>query len=245
MTNFQTLRVTDRDDLFLVELDRPAHRNAINAAMVHDLHRVCSALEQHPRPLIVAGTGPDFAVGADIAELRERGRDEALAGINRAVFDRIARLPMPTIAAVEGYALGGGAELAYACDLRVAGSTARFGNPEPGLGIAAAAGASYRLADLVGKAVAKQVLLGGYLLDADSALRHGLVCEVVDPGSALTAARKVAESINRFAPLALRFSKALIDAREAHPLLDDIAQAVLFETAQKHDRMTRFLEKRG
>jgi 3-hydroxybutyryl-CoA dehydrogenase len=105
--------------------------------------------------LIITGAGTDFAAGADIGELRARTRDDALAGINRTVFDRIAALPMPTIAAVEGNALGGGAELAYAGDISIASSTARFGNPEAGLGILAAAGASYRLADLVGKSVAK------------------------------------------------------------------------------------------
>jgi enoyl-CoA hydratase len=193
--------------------------------------------------LIITGAGTDFAAGADIGELRARGRDDALAGINRTVFDRIAALPMPTIAAVEGNALGGGAELAYACDIRIASSTARFGNPEAGLGILAAAGASYRLAGLVGKSVAKQVILAGRLLNADDALRHGLVCDVVEPGSALRAACALAERIARSAPLALRLSKAVLDAESPHPLLDDIAQAVLFESPDKHDRMSRFLEK--
>jgi enoyl-CoA hydratase/carnithine racemase len=240
-----TLQVAATDERVVVELDRPRARNAINAAMVAELHEVCAALEDRPRLLIIAGGGgADFAAGADIGELLTRGRDEALAGINRAVFDRIARLPMPTIAAVEGYALGGGAELAYACDIRIAGSGARFGNPEAGLGILAAAGASYRLADLVGKSVAKHVILGGRILDADAALRHGLVGEVVDAGTALPAARALAERIARSSPLALRLSKAVIDAATPHPLLDDLAQAVLFESTDKHERMTQFLEKR-
>lgn len=242
--SFAALRVESTDDRVVVELNRPTARNAINAAMVTELHDVCAALEHQPRLLIIAGAGTDFAAGADIGELRARGRDDALAGINRAVFDRIARLPMPTIAAVEGNALGGGAELAYACDIRIAGSGARFGNPEAGLGILAAAGASYRLAELVGKSVAKQVILGGRLLDADAALQHGLVSEVVESGSALQAACALAERINKSSALALRLSKAVIDAQTPHPLLDDLAQAVLFESADKKDRMTRFLEKR-
>jgi enoyl-CoA hydratase len=239
-----TLRVRASEDRVVVELNRPHAHNAINAVMVRELHAVCTDLEQQPRLLIIAGAGTDFAAGADIGELRDRGRDEALAGINRAVFDRIARLPMPTIAAVEGNALGGGAELTYACDIRIAGFGARFGNPEPGLGILAAAGASYRLAELVGKSVAKQVILGGRILDADAALQHGLVNEVVPSGTALAAAHLLADRIGRSSPLALRLSKAVLDAASPHPLLDDLAQAVLFESADKRDRMTRFLEKR-
>ncbi|BBX27672.1 enoyl-CoA hydratase/isomerase family protein [Mycolicibacterium alvei] len=244
MTEYQTLRVTTGDDRVVVELHRPAQRNAINAAMVADLHAVCALIEVEPRILVLTGAGTDFAAGADIAELRGRGRDEALAGINRTVFDRIAALPLPTIAAVEGNALGGGAELAYACDLRVAGACARFGNPEPGLGIMAAAGASYRLTDLVGKSVAKQVILGGRILDSAAALRCGLVADVVADGEALSTASALADRITRQAPLALRLSKAVLDAESAHPLIDDIAQAVLFESTDKSDRMTRFLERK-
>src|SRR5262249_20633560 len=100
MTDFATLRGTHSDDRVGVELHRPAQRNAINPAMVGELHTVCARLETNPQILILTGAGADFAAGADIAELRSRGRDEALAGINRTVFDRIAALPLPTIAAV-------------------------------------------------------------------------------------------------------------------------------------------------
>lgn len=241
---FETLRVQEQADRLLVELHRPQSRNAINAAMIEELHAVCADLERNPRFLVLSGAGDDFAAGADISELRERGREEALAGINRTLFDRIARLSLPTVAAVEGNALGGGAELAYACDLRVAGASARFGNPEPGLGILAAAGAGYRLTDLVGKSIAKQVLLGGRLLDADAAYRHGLVADVVADGSALKAAGALVDRMAKLAPLALRLSKCVVDAEGPHPLLDDVAQAVLFESDDKRDRMTRFLEKR-
>ncbi len=244
MSRFTTLRVTCTDALVIAELNRPDQRNAINAAMVAELHSVCATLEAQPRVLIMVGSGTEFAAGADIGELRGRGRDDALAGINRALFDRIAALPLPSIAAVEGNALGGGAELAYACDLRIAGAGARFGNPEPGLGILAAAGASYRLSDLVGKSIAKQVILGGRVLNADAALRCGLVAEVVEVGSALPTARRWADRMGRLSPLALRLSKAVLDAAGPHPLLDDITQAVLFESEDKAERMTKFLEKR-
>lgn len=134
------LEVDERPDRVVVTLSRPEARNAINAAMIVDLHGVCELLEQAPRPMILTGANGTFAAGADISELKARGRDQALQGINSRLFDRVARLPQPTIAAVDGPALGGGAELAYACDIRLASPRASFANPEPGLGIIAAAG---------------------------------------------------------------------------------------------------------
>lgn len=239
-----TLTVEERDDRVVVTLDRPRQRNAINAEMIGELHEVCAELERAPKLLLLTGAGDDFAAGADIAELRERDRADALAGINRNLFDRIGRLPLPTVAAVNGYALGGGAELSYACDIRIATPTALFGNPEPGLGIMAAAGASYRLPTLIGTSLAKQVLLGGRNLDADAALRSGLVMQVTEPGAHVAAAHALLDRIARSAPLALRLTKLIVDAPGPHPFADDIAQAVLFESQDKHDRMTAFLEKK-
>ncbi|MGQ4618864.1 enoyl-CoA hydratase-related protein [Nocardia sp. R7R-8] len=245
MSTYTTLDVEERDDRMVVTLDRPAQRNAINAEMIAELHEVCDRLERTPKLLLLTGRGEHFAGGADIAQLRARTRDDALAGINRNLFDRIGRLPLPTVAAVSGYALGGGAELTYACDIRIATSTAKFGNPEPGLGIMAAAGASYRLPLLVGVSIAKQVLLGGHILDATTALSAGLVLEVTEPGEHLTAAHRLLDRIARSAPLALRLTKTIVDAPGSHPFADDIAQAVLFETEDKHSRMTAFLEKKA
>ena len=238
-----TIEVTERDDRTVVVLRRPEARNAINAAMIEELHAVCADLERRPRLLLLTGDGGAFAAGADIGELRERGRDEALSGINSRLFDRIARLPLPTVAAVDGYALGGGAELAYACDIRLASPAARFGNPEPGLGILAAAGACWRLGELVGRSVAKQVLLGGRVLDADEAERFGLVAEVVPAGDLIDHAHRLLDRMARNSPLALRLTKLVLDADGPHPMADDLAQAVLFETDDKRDRMTRFLER--
>lgn len=244
MNDYSTLRIDDRADRIVVALYRPEARNAINTRMVAELHEVCAALETSPRTLVVTGTDGVFAGGADIGELRERRVAEALSAPTRGVLDRIAALPMPTVAAVDGYALGGGAELAYACDLRIATTRAVFGNPEPGLGIIAAAGATYRLRELVGVSVAKQVLLGGRTLDAQAALGHGLLLDVVEPGDLLAAAHRLVDRITRWAPLAVRLTKSGIDHPGAHPLVDDLTQAVLYETADKHERMTRFLEKR-
>ncbi|MFI6182790.1 enoyl-CoA hydratase/isomerase family protein [Nonomuraea sp. NPDC051191] len=238
------LAVDERDDRVVVTLNRPAARNAINAAMVEELHAVCALLERRPRLLLLTGAGGVFAAGADIAELRARGREEALQGINSRLFDRIARLPMPTVAAVDGYAIGGGAELAYACDLRLATPATVFANPEPGLGILAGAGACWRLAELVGTSVAKQVLLAGRRLDAEACLAFGLVTEVVPTGELLHAAHRLLDRMTGWSPAALRLTKLVLDAPGAHPLADDLAQAVLFETEDKHHRMTEFLERR-
>ena len=237
-----TLVVEELTDRVVVTLSREKQRNAIDSGMIGELHEVCALVEQDPKIVILAGAGEHFAGGADINQLRARTRDDALRGINRNLFDRIAALPLPTIAAVRGFALGGGAELSYACDIRIASSTAVFGNPEPGLGIMAAAGASYRLPTLVGVSVAKQVLLGGRTLDAEVALRCGLVLDVVD--EPLAAAHSLADRVSKQAPLALKLTKKILDAPGSHPWADDIAQAVLFETEDKQRRMTAFLEKK-
>jgi enoyl-CoA hydratase len=237
-----TLVVEELTDRVVVTLNREKQRNAIDSEMIGELHELCALVEQDPKIVILTGAGEHFAGGADINQLRARTRDDALRGINRNLFDRIAALPLPTIAAVRGYALGGGAELSYACDIRVASPTAVFGNPEPGLGIMAAAGASYRLPTLVGVSVAKQVLLGGRMLDAEVALRSGLVLDVVD--EPLAAAHSLADRIAKQAPLALKLTKKILDAPGSHPWADDIAQAVLFETEDKQRRMTAFLEKK-
>ena len=237
-----TLFVSELADRVVVTLHRPEARNAINAAMVRELHDVCAALEERPRLLLLTGDGGTFAAGADIAELRERGREQALQGINSRLFDRIARLPLPTVAAVDGYALGGGAELAYACDIRLASPTATFGNPEPGLGILAAAGACWRLRELVGASIAKQVLLAGRRLEAEEACRLGLVAEVVPAGELLNRGHDLLDRMARSGPLALRLTKLVTDSPAgSHPLADDLAQAILFESADKRDRMDAFL----
>lgn len=241
MTDPTTLTVTELADRVVVTLRRPEARNAINSAMVRELHAVCAELEESPRLLLITGDGGTFAAGADIAELRERGRDQALRGINSRLFDRIARLPLPTVAAVDGYALGGGAELAYACDIRIASPAAVFGNPEPGLGILAAAGACWRLRELVGASVAKQVLLAGRRLDADDAHRFGLVNEIVPAGDLIKRAHALLDRMARSGPLALRLTKLVADAPGGHPVADDLAQAILFESDDKRTRMDAFL----
>ncbi len=243
---WSSLQVEEHDDRVLVRLNRPEAKNAIDRQMVDELHQVCALLEQTPRIALITGSGGNFAAGADIAQLRDRRRDDALAGINSGIFDRVRRLPMPVIGLLDGYVLGGGAELAYACDFRIGTPDVRIGNPEPGLGILAAAGASWRLVELVGEPVAKEILLAGRVLKADEAQQLHLLTEVVDADGLLEAGNALADRIAAQGALAIRLSKAVFHApREAHPFIDDLAQAVLFETEEKHDRMTAFLERKN
>jgi len=238
------LEVHESADRVVVQLARPEVRNAIDHQMVTELHGVCDLLEHVPRVLLLTGKGGTFAAGADISQLRERRRDDALRGINSALFDRIRRLPMPTIGLLDGFALGGGAELAYACDFRIGTPRLRIGNPEPGLGIMAAAGATWRLKELVGEPIAKEILLAGRVLDAEEARSAGLLNEIAEPDAVLEAGHSWADRIARQSGLAVRLTKAAFHApREAHPYLDDLTQAVLFETDEKQERMTAFLER--
>jgi enoyl-CoA hydratase len=245
VTPTAAVRVEEIGDTVLLALARPERRNAIDQQMVTELHEACSRLEADPRVALIIGDGESLAAGADIAELRERRATDALRGINSSIFDRIRNLPMPTIAFLDGYAFGGGAELAYACDFRIGTPRVKIGHPEPGLGILAAAGASWRLAELVGEPVAKEVLLAGRVLNAVEALALHLLNDVVEPASLLSAGQAWAERITRQAPLAIRLTKSVFHApRDAHLLIDDLAQAILFETDEKRDRMTTFLNRK-
>lgn len=240
-----TLLIDQRDDRWVVTLNRPDARNAIDQTMVDELHEVCAALEAEPKVLVLAGAGGIFASGADIRQLRDRKREDALAGINTRLFMRIAALPMPVIAAIDGYALGGGAELAYAADFRISTPSLKIGNPEVGLGIIAAAGASWRLAELVGEPAAKEVLLAGRVLGADEALGLRLVTEVHPAEELMAAADALADRILRGDPAALQATKrAMAAPRAAHPTIDLDEQAVLFESEAKYERMTAFLERK-
>ncbi|NUU31898.1 enoyl-CoA hydratase/isomerase family protein [Arthrobacter sp. C9C5] len=252
-SGFVTLLVEEREDRLAVRLHRPAVKNAIDQTMVDELHAVCTHLERAPKILILSGTPASsvtgskavVASGADIAQLRERRRDDALAGINSGVFDRIAKLPMPVIAALDGYALGGGAELAYAADFRVGTPALRMGNPEANLGILAAAGATWRLKELVGEPMAKRILLAGKVLTGEECLAVGLITDIVEPGVLMDSAHALADAIAAQDPLAVRLTKTVFHApREVHPVIDTMAQGMLFESQAKFDRMQAFLDRK-
>lgn len=241
----EPLLVERHDDRVVATLSRPEVRNAIDHDMIDALHALCAELEAEPRTLVVTGSDGVFASGADIAQLRDRRADDARRGINTRAFQRVRDLPMPVIAAIDGYALGGGAELAYAADLRIGTPRLRIGNPETGLGIIAAAGATWRLPQLVGDARAAELLLTGRILDADTALAWGLVSSLHEPDDLLAAAHALADRIAANDPLATRHTKtALLAPHAAHPELELELQAELFESPEKERRMTAFLERK-
>ncbi|MCK2034106.1 enoyl-CoA hydratase/isomerase family protein [Microbacterium sp. KSW4-4] len=241
----EPLLVTRTADRVVATLNRPHKRNAIDQATIDALHALCAELEETPRTLILTGADGVFAAGADIAELRDRLADDARRGINAHAFVRVAELPMPVIAAIDGYALGGGAELAYAADIRLATPTLKIGNPETGLGILAAAGASWRLKEIVGDARAIELLLTGRTVHAEEALRIGLVSSLHEPADLLGAAHAVADRIARNDAAATIATKRVFRApRDQHPAVDLEEQAALFESPEKHRRMTAFLERR-
>ncbi|WP_426324161.1 enoyl-CoA hydratase/isomerase family protein [Microbacterium sp. E-13] len=241
----EPLLIQRRDDRVLATLSRPEVRNAIDQDTIDRLHALCGELERKPRTLILIGADGVFASGADIAQLRDRRAGDARRGINTRAFQRVRNLPMPVIAAIDGHALGGGAELAYAADIRIGTPRLQIGNPETGLGIIAAAGATWRLPEIVGQARAAEMLLTGRILDAATAVEWGLVSSLYEPDDLLAAANTIADRIARNDPLATRHTKtALLAPFAAHPEIELELQAQLFESPEKDRRMTAFLERK-
>lgn len=235
-----------------ITLNRPEVRNAIDQETISEMHRALDQLASEDRisALIVTGAGDQaFAAGADIAQLRDRNRADAFKAINSTLFKKLEEFPFPTIAAVRGFALGGGCELAMACDLRVAGESARFGQPEVSLGIVAGAGALERLPRLVGVGKAKELLFTGAIIDAQEALRIGLVNRVVEDDKVMDEAMALARQIQKNDRLAVRLSKLSINSTarandQVGLAIDAIAQAVCFDSEEKHRRMTAFLDRK-
>ena len=249
-----TLLTSIEDGVAVVTLNRPEVRNAINQQMVDDLHVVLGDYETRDdiRALILtAAGGKAFMSGADIAELRERRRADAMKGINANLFARLERFPRPTVAAIVGWCLGGGCELSLCCDFRIAGTSSKFGQPEVGLGIMAAAGATRRLPALVGLAQARRLLFSGAILDAEAAHGIGLVDQVVPDDHVLAAARAWLAPILKQAPEAVKQTKRALrawvhGASEAELLaLDNEIQSQLFEHPDKFARMDAFLARRA
>jgi enoyl-CoA hydratase/carnithine racemase len=228
-----------------IGLNRPEKRNAIDQATSEAFAAALDEARREPCVVIVHSTTPGiFAAGADIAELRERDADAALLAINAGLFDKLEAHRWPTIAAIDGAALGGGCELALACDLRVASDKAFFAQPEPSLGILAGAGGNWRLAQAAGQQVARRMLYTGARLSATDALTAGLVDELADDPSAAAAA--LAGKVARQSWRALELTKLALRAhRPATTTFDMAAQALLFGTQDKYDRMTAFLERRS
>jgi enoyl-CoA hydratase len=245
----------DAEGVAVLTLCRPEAHNALTQDLVGEVHAALHALEDREdlRALVLAGAGGKaFAAGADVGEMRNRRRADAWKGINAGLFARVEAFPRPTVAAVEGFCLGGGLELALACDFRVAGTSARMGQPEVSLGIMAAAGATRRLPALIGLGPARRLLFTGEVVVAEEALRLGLVDLLVPDGTALARARAFLVPILRQAPEAVRRTKRALLAwvhgagEEALRRLDADLQADLLEHPDKFARMDAFLaRKRG
>jgi enoyl-CoA hydratase len=232
-------------------VNRPAVRNALDGPTVDEFHRALDEVRAaRSTVLIVTGAGDrSFVSGADIRAIRERRRDDALASINSRLMSAVESHEAVSIAAVNGHALGGGCELALACDLRIAADNAVFGLPEPSLGIIPGAGGTQRLPRIVGLGRAKQMILAGERWDAATALAHGLVAAVVPSQELLAEARAIAGRVLALGPLAVRLAKAALNASAQMPLgaglaFESTAQAITFESRDKQEGTTAFLEKR-
>jgi enoyl-CoA hydratase len=232
-------------------VNRPEARNALDAATVEEFHRALDEVRAaRCTVLIVTGAGDKaFVSGADIGAIRRRRRDDALASINSRLMSAVEAHDAVTIAAVNGYALGGGCELALACDLRLAAEEAVFGLPEPSLGIIPGAGGTQRLPRIVGLGRAKEMILAGVRWDARQALAYGLVSQVTPRAELMPAARALAERILALGPLAVRLAKVALNASQQMPLAagllyESTAQAITFESRDKEEGTAAFLEKR-
>jgi len=251
MTEARSVRSETDGGIVFVTIDRPERRNALSRNAWQDLRSAIAAARDDPEAigLIVTGKGDrSFAAGADIEELADRPASVALDGLVQGVLLELEALPIPTVAAINGHALGGGWELALACDLRIAVSSAKVGFPEVGLGIIPGAGGVLRMLHHVGVGLAKELILTGRLLDAKEAYAHGLVNRVVEPGLALEEARGLMADLAAQPRSAVRLAKLLIDAAasgEAGPVTERLAYALTFHAPDRAERMHAFLGRRA
>jgi enoyl-CoA hydratase len=255
MTEGPVVRHTVQDGVAVLTLNRPGRLNAIGSDTIELLERALDDVEKNRtvRALVVTGEGRVFCAGADITELDRLGGANDFARFVQSLtdcFGRLARLPQPSVAAIDGLALGGGFELALSCDLRIAGERARFGVPEVRLGLLPAATGTQRLARLLPAAVAKHLLMTGEQLSADEALAWGLVNRVVPTGEVVGAALELARSLGSAPPLALAAAKRLVDDGGELPFahavgLERDAVALLFDTDDRKEGVAAFLAKRA
>ncbi len=238
-------------EIAILTLNRPEKLNALDTETRKELMEAFMQAEQKARVAIITGSGKAFAAGADINELIQRTPSIALeAGkLGTELFNRIEESDLVTIAAINGFALGGGCELAMACDIRIASKKAKFGQPEINIGIIPGAGGTQRLPRLVGLGMAKKMVLTGEMIDAEEAFRIGLVEEVVDDEKLMERAREIARKILEKPPLAVKYAKKALNASRNMSLLDGLRYelslfSILFSTEDAKEGMRAFLEKR-
>lgn len=251
MTEFETVLLERKNRVALVTLNRPKTLNALDSQVCADL---CAALEELDSDtdigaVVITGSSRAFAAGADIKEMRDRSATDMLLADYVGGWDQVASLRKPVVAAVAGYALGGGCELAMMCDIIIAADTAKFGQPEITLGIMPGMGGTQRLIRAVGKAKAMDMILTGRTMDAAEAERCGLVARVVSADALLDTAVDVAAKIAGMSLPAVLLAKQAVNRAEETTLAEGLRFErqgfySLFATADQHEGMTAFLEKR-
>jgi enoyl-CoA hydratase len=248
--NEQNILLTRHNQTAVVTINRPQLRNALNRSIVDELDDIVEELagDKMIRTVIFTGGEDHFAAGADIKEMMDGNPEFARSFSFKDTFNKIDSLEKITIAAIAGFTLGGGLELALACDFRIAKTTARFGLPEITLGIFPGAGGTQRLPRLIGMARAKEMIFLGKMIDATTALNYGLV-NFLTEGSVLDEAMLLADKLNHLPPIALRLSKQLIQQGLDSDLktgieFEAVSWTNLFATEDQKEGMKAFLEKR-
>jgi enoyl-CoA hydratase len=248
---YETILVETREHVGLVRINRPKVRNALNSTVLHELVEALEAFDKDPSvsALVITGDDQAFAGGADIKEMADSSAVEMLTRSHIPLFDRVGSIQKPIIAAVSGFCLGGGNELAMACDMIIASETARFGQPEINLGVIPGAGGTQRLTRAVGKALAMEMVLNNRWLNAQEALQFGLVNRVVPVERYLDEALQLASEIASRAPLAIRLGKQAVNHALESFLSDGLADErrafyFLFASKDQKEGMKAFVEKR-
>ena len=251
MTKYTSILTEIHDRVGLVRLNRPKALNALNSTMLTELMDVLDRFDadEDIGAVVITGNERAFAAGADIKEMMDVSAVEMFLSDSISQFDRIRGVTKPIIAAVSGYCLGGGNELAMSCDIVLASETARFGQPEINIGVIPGAGGTQRLARTVGKAITMEMVLNNRTLSAEEALRFGLVNKIVPVERYLEEALNLASEIASRAPLAVRLGKEAVNKALDTFLSDGLADErrafyFLFSTADQKEGMAAFIEKR-
>lgn len=251
----KNLKLELKDGICLITINRPESLNALNSELLRELDGVLDMVEENEEAKVVVITGAGekaFVAGADISEMKDMNPLQAkeFAEMGQKVFRKIEVMNKVVIAAVNGYALGGGCELAMACDIRIASKNAKFGQPEVGLGIIPGFGGTQRLPRIAGLSKAKELIFTGDLIDAEEALRIGLVSRVVEQEKLLEEAQKIAKKIMAKGMVAVSLAKEAINAGigvdiESGMSYEAKAFALCFSTCDQKEGMAAFLEKRA
>lgn len=251
MTKYTSILTEIHDRVGMVRLNRPKAMNALNSTMLTELMDVLDKFDadEDIGAVVITGNERVFAAGADIKEMMDVSAVEMFLSDSISQFDRIRGVTKPVIAAVSGFCLGGGNELAMSCDMILASETARFGQPEINIGVIPGAGGTQRLARTVGKAITMEMVLNNRTLSAEEALRFGLVNMVVPVEHYLEEALDLASEIASRAPLAVRLGKEAVNKAFDTFLRDGLADErrafyFLFSTADQKEGMAAFIEKR-